>query len=104
MRPEKITLPADFRELTTAELTKGDQILPFQECSFGDDGCDFCERECVETFYVRTCYEVEEGDYYCRLCASKYVIEETAWLAKMKDTDWEAMLHHEQTSQPDSIT
>jgi hypothetical protein len=59
----------EYRELTTQELLES-PYRSFQECEFGDDDCGFCAREHVEVFYVRTCWDVEEGDYYCRRCAS----------------------------------
>ena len=49
----------------------------FVRCSFksdGDDKCDLCSKPIkkgADVFYNRTCYEVDEGEYYCESCTIK---------------------------------
>lgn len=60
-------------ELQRMDLDKAWPSL--QLCEFNDGECSFCEIVLPEMFYVRTCWEVEEGDYYCRQCAEQEVAQ-----------------------------
>ena len=46
----------------------------FVRCEFkadGHDPCDKCNepiKRGADVFYSRTCYEVDEGEYYCEAC------------------------------------
>lgn len=39
-------------------------------CQFGpsEDECDVCLKPNKQLYYIRTCYESDEGDYYCEDC------------------------------------
>lgn len=54
---------------------KGDEfdlgLTGFVICQFDpakDDECEVCEKDEVQLYYRRTCYESDEGDYYCLDC------------------------------------
>lgn len=64
--------------MATAPTDPKDRFLErngFLRCTFdfeADEDCLGCNRipgEGARQYYVRTCYEVDEGDYYCRRCA-----------------------------------
>lgn len=64
------------------------RVTGFKLCEFKSDGyevCNECDKEISkggEVYYERTCYEVDEGEYYCRECtlAMPKKIEEEAEL------------------------
>lgn len=39
-------------------------------CEFGPDydKCESCGEPYLQLYYIRTCYEVDEGEYYCADC------------------------------------
>ena len=56
-----------------AKLTTAMKGTGFVECEFNgeDEVCDLCDRELTKSdkvYYRRTCYEVEEGEYFCNHC------------------------------------
>ena len=50
------------------------KITGFVLCEFKSDGNDECEccnssiKNGQDVYYDRTCYEVDEGSYYCKPC------------------------------------
>ncbi len=50
------------------------KITGWRLCEFksdGDDECNCCQkpiRKGANIYYERTCYEVDEGEYYCESC------------------------------------
>ena len=49
----------------------------FVECEFKSEGKDDCEcgqsKKGDRMWYLRTCYECDEGDYACDKCVMEYI-------------------------------
>ncbi len=43
------------------------------KCEFGpdEDECETCGKPNLQLYYIRTCYEVDEGEYCCAECIKK---------------------------------
>lgn len=56
-----------------AKLTTAMKGTGFVVCEFSgeDEECVLCEKQLTKSdkiYYRRTCYEVEEGEYFCNHC------------------------------------
>lgn len=71
------------------ELQEALKITGFVICEFKSDGDDECSCCCEkipngkDIYYERTCYEVDEGEYYCETCTvgtpARWKEEGEAW-------------------------
>lgn len=61
-------------------------------CDFdGDDGeCDNCESPCNPTYYRRTSFEYDEGEYSCAKCIEQEIRDWEIWEEEYEESMKEA--------------
>lgn len=55
------------------ELEEALELTGAVICEFGpdEDECETCGEAQKQLYYIRTCYEVDEGEYHCEDCIKK---------------------------------
>ncbi len=56
------------------QSTKLLSVTGFEKCEFEpeiDEHCEGCNKDKIQLYYRRTCWDVDEGEYYCLDCIEK---------------------------------